>query len=119
MCGWALLTMNYDVGTLGHKYCIVFGILIGLMLQEMTVDSKVGKTDCTALRQLLHTTADHYRHTNRCGERVGHGLEVVSCTNDYDTRDCSRSVWQTINSKRICVASDLICLLCNIENYNQ
>ena len=68
MCGWALLTMNYDVGTLGNKYCIVFGILIGLMLQEMTVDSKVGGNDYGALRQLLHIAADHYRHANRCGE---------------------------------------------------
>ena len=108
MCGWGLLAMHYDVGTLCAKYCIAFGIIIGSKMEEMTVDSKVGGNDYGALRQLLHTTADHYRLANRCGERVGHGLEVGSCTNDTDTRDSSRAAQRTMNNNRMCAASDSI-----------
>ena len=65
---WGLLDMDYVVGRLSSKYCIAFESIIGSMLEEMTVDSKVDQTDYGARRRLLHSSTDVYQQTNRCAE---------------------------------------------------
>ena len=74
--GWGLMDMENAVGRLALEYCIAFGSIIGPMFEEITVDSKVGRTDCTARRQLTHGTTDDNQRMNQRGERVDHRLEV-------------------------------------------
>ena len=62
MCGWGLLVMNDDVGTLWAKYCIAFGILIGPKMEERPPTRRLAKTtmkrsdsSCTSLRITIDT----------------------------------------------------------------